>query len=201
MSLLKTGADLHYLADKLSTSERVVRAMIDDLIDSGQCISEIEGIWKLSNVIAYQENKHQRDWNGDRIIRFGVAADMHLCSLWQQLTHLKQFYRLLKKEGIKTSYIPGDLTEGVNMRPGHEYEVFVHGCDAQAQYVIDYFPKEEGVTTEFITGNHDHSGIKHAGHDIGPTIARQRPDMIYLGRANAKINITPNCNIMLNHPP
>jgi len=200
LSILKNGCNMQEISEEMGMSERVAKAMIDDLVDKGHCIDEINGIWRISKSVAYQENKYQRDWNGDKIIRFGVASDAHMGSLWQQLTHLNAFYDLCQQEGIPTVYNPGDLTEGVNMRPGHEFEVFVHGCDAQAQYVVDHYPMREGITTEFITGNHDHSGIKHAGHDIGTSIARARPDMIYLGRANAKINITPNCNLMLNHP-
>jgi len=82
-------------------------------------------------------------------------------------------YDIFQQEGIETVYHAGDITEGVNMRRGHEYEVFKHGTDEQQQYVIDNYPKRKGIITKFITGNHDHSGIKAAGHDIGYPIERQ----------------------------
>jgi hypothetical protein len=62
------------------------------------------------------------------------------------------------------------------------------------------YPRQKGITTKFITGNHDHSHIKSGGHDVGKPISKSRPDMIYLGLANAKVNITPNCTVELNHP-
>jgi hypothetical protein len=109
-------------------------------------------------------------------------------------------YDIFQQEGIQTVYHAGDITEGVNMRQGHEYEVFKHGTDEQQQYVINNYPKRMGITTKFITGNHDHSGIKAAGHDIGNPIAKARQDMIYLGMSNAKVELTPNCVLEINHP-
>lgn len=200
LDLMHSEIAMADLTRRLSASERVVQAMIDDLIDQGYCIDTHDGVYKLAKSVPYQENRYADDWTGETIIRFGVVSDTHLGSLWQQLIHLNRFYDLLQREGITTVYHPGDITEGVNMRQGHEYEVFVHGCDAQAQYVIDKYPIRTGIVTKFITGNHDHSGIKHAGHDIGPMIARSRSDMEYLGRATAKILITPKCTLQLNHP-
>ena len=86
------------------------------------------------------------------------------------------------------------------MRPGHEYELQEHSADGQLETVIRHYPKREGITTHFITGNHDASLYKHVGYDIGRAIAKERPDMNYLGRDCAVINITPNCTLELRHP-
>ena len=66
--------------------------------------------------------------------------------------------------------------------------------------VIKNYPSRPGITTHFITGNHDASIYKQVGYDIGQAIARERPDMNYLGRDCAVINITPNCTLELRHP-
>jgi hypothetical protein len=86
------------------------------------------------------------------------------------------------------------------MHPGHEYEVHKHGADEQEQYIIDVYPNRPGIITKFVSGNHDHSHIKAGGHDIGKPIAAARQDMIYLGLSNAKVKLTPNCILELNHP-
>lgn len=197
---LQKGATLDSLAESLNISPRMTQAAIDDLKDQGYMIDEIDGLIKLCKTLAPQENVHELSWRGDKIIRFASVSDTHLCSLWQQITHLNTFYDICAKEGISTVLHSGDITEGVGMRQGHEYEVFEHGADRQAQYVIAKYPQRKGIITKFITGNHDHSGIKAAGHDIGYVIAQQRNDMEYLGRANAKVKITPNCTVELNHP-
>ena len=146
------------------------------------------------------ENKYTENWNGEQIIRFGVVSDCHLCSKYQQLTFLNHLYDIFQSEGISTVYNPGDITEGYKMRLGHEFEIFKFGADEQANYVIDVYPKRPGIVTKYITGNHDHSHIKNGGTDIGKIISNKRDDMVYLGMANAKVYITKNCIVELNHP-
>ena len=194
------GATLSELSEKLNLSQRMTQAAVDDLKEQGYIIDTVGDVLKLCRSLPAEVNRYVDTWQGQKVIRFGVVSDTHFCSNWQQKTLLNQFYDLLACEGIDTVFHPGDLTEGVGMRQGHEYEIFAHGADAQAKYVIDHYPKREGIVTKFVTGNHDHTGIKAAGHDIGYVIAQARPDMIYLGRANAKVKITPNCTVELNHP-
>ena len=197
--LLQKEQQLKQLTEATRCTERLILAAIEDLKEQGIQIVEQNGKYKICKDVVPQENVTTEDWQGNKIIRFGVVSDTHLCSKWQQLTHLNAMYDIFQQEGIETVYHAGDITEGVNMRRGHEYEVFKHGTDEQQQYVIDNYPKRKGIITKFITGNHDHSGIKAAGHDIGYPIERARDDMIYLGMSNAKIELTPNCVLELNH--
>ena len=196
---LAKGSTAKEIAETTGKTERLILAAIEDLKEQGIQIVEQNGKYKICKDVVPQENVTTEDWQGNKIIRFGVVSDTHLCSKWQQLTHLNAMYDIFQQEGIETVYHAGDITEGVNMRRGHEYEVFKHGTDEQQQYVIDNYPKRKGIITKFITGNHDHSGIKAAGHDIGYPIERARDDMIYLGMSNAKIELTPNCVLELNH--
>lgn len=188
------------LCHKYKISDRVLEATIEDIKEAGYQLVYHNGTIKLCRDIVPQENKHVEQWTGDRVIRFGVVSDCHMGSKWQQLSFLNQLYDVFSDEGISTVYNPGDLVDGYHMHPGHEYEVFKHGADEQEQYVIDVYPFREGIVTKFITGNHDHSHIKAGGHDIGRPIAAARPDMIYLGLSNAKVYLTPNCTVELNHP-
>ena len=197
--LLQKEQQLKQLTEATRCTERLILAAIEDLKEQGIQIVEQNGKYKICKDVVPQENVTTEDWQGNKIIRFGVVSDTHLCSKWQQLTHLNAMYDIFQQEGIETVYHAGDITEGVNMRRGHEYEVFKHGTDEQQQYVIDNYPKRKGIITKFITGNHDHSGIRADGHDIGYPIERARDDMIYLGMSNAKIELTPNCVLELNH--
>lgn len=188
------------LVKKYKLSGRVLDAIIEDLKADGYLINREGDKLSIQKVVYQEPETHVCQWTGDQIIRFGVVADTHLCSKWQQLTHLNTVYDIFQREGITTVYHAGDITEGYNMRTGHEYEVFKHGADEQVEYVIENYPSRSGLTTYFITGNHDHSHIKAAGHDIGKPIARAREDMCYLGMANAKVKLTPNCTLEINHP-
>ena len=143
---------------------------------------------------------HNSKWDGTEKIRFAIMGDTQLGSKYTQLTYLHQFYDLCAAEGITDVYHTGDLTEGLKMRTGHEYEVYTVSADEMRDDVIKNYPKRDGITTHFITGNHDASIYKHIGYDIGQAIAFMRPDMKYLGRDCAVINITPKCTLELRHP-
>lgn len=143
---------------------------------------------------------HKGKWDGTTTIRFAIMGDTQLGSKYAQLTYLHNFYDLCAKEGIKDVYHTGDITEGLKMRVGHEYELYTVSADEMRDEVIKNYPKREGITTHFITGNHDASIYKQVGFDIGRAIANSRPDMEYLGRDCAVIYITPNCTLELRHP-
>lgn len=200
LDLIKKPVSPEEICSRIGISERVLSAAIEDLTDDGFLIQNDGTNLYLCKSVPPKENVVHQDWRGDQIIRFGVVSDTHLCSKWQQLSILRELYDIFEREEIDTVYNSGDIIEGVNMRPGHEYEVFQIGADAQVKYVVEKYPKKTGIKTRFISGNHDHSTIKHAGYDIGASIARQRPDMEYLGMNSARIFLTPNCTMELNHP-
>ena len=152
-------------------------------------------------VIQNQEPQHyEGKWDGTRTLRFALMGDTQFGSKYAQITHLHNFYDLCEREGITTVYHTGDITDGLKMRPGHEYELYEISADGQCDDVIKNYPRRKGITTHFITGNHDASLYKHVGFDIGKAIAKEREDMIYLGRDCAIVDITPECNLELRHP-
>ncbi len=200
LKAIEKESTIEQLSGKLDVSQRVMQAYIDDLIEQGYSIDESGGNVRLIRTVAPKENSYCDDWKGEKIIRFGVVSDKHLCSKYQQLTLLNKLYDIFESEGVKTVYDPGDISEGFKMRRGHEHELFVIGADDQANYIIKNHPYRKGIVTKFILGNHDTSHIKNGGHDIGIPISREREDLQYLGTYNAKVNITPNCVVELNHP-
>lgn len=152
-------------------------------------------------IIQNQEPEHYTGkWDGTKTIRFAIMGDTQFGSKYAQMTYLHNFYDLCEKEGIKNVYHTGDITDGLKMRAGHEYELYENSADGQLEDVVNNYPCREGITTHFITGNHDASLYKHVGYDIGRAIALQRPDMNYLGRDCAVVHLTPNCTLELRHP-
>jgi UDP-2,3-diacylglucosamine pyrophosphatase LpxH len=143
---------------------------------------------------------HKAKWDGCETLKFAIMGDTQFGSKYTQITYLHDFYDLCKKEGIKDVYHTGDITDGLKMRPGHEYELYEVSADEMRDDVVNNYPKRDGITTHFITGNHDASIYKHIGYDIGQAIANARPDMNYLGRDCAVINLTPKCTLELRHP-
>ena len=181
-------------------SARVLDAIIDDLRDEGYLIGLSEGVYRLLRDVAPEVKEYTKEWAGERVVRFGVVSDTHLCSKYQQLTALNQMYDVFADEGIADVYHAGDLTDGSHMRKGHEYETFLLGADEQTDYVVDKYPRRDGITTQFILGNHDASHIKNGGVDIGRRIADKRDDMHYLGMQEADVWLTPECRMKVLHP-
>ena len=143
---------------------------------------------------------HKQKWSGNKTIKFGLMGDTQLGSKYTQITHLWDFYQLCKDENITDIYHTGDITDGLKMRPGHEYELYTNGWDEMIKDVVKNYPKINGLTTHFITGNHDASIYKHIGMDIGKVIASERSDLKYLGRDCAQVYLTPECILEMRHP-
>lgn len=112
--------------------------------------------------------------------RFGVISCTHLGSRYQQMTHLHTFYALAKERHCKYVLHCGDVFDGdSHMHVGMEYELFLHGADAQLRYGIENYP--DHVKTLVIAGNHDLSFYKQSGLNIVKAWADERSDVTYLG--------------------
>lgn len=140
------------------------------------------------------------NWHGNQTIRFALMGDTQINSKYTQLTYLHDFYDVCYQRGIHDVYHTGDMDEGDQMRMGHQYECYTQGADDHVKEIVKNYPKRDGITTHFITGNHDASIIKRSGHNIGTAIAEKRSDMEYLGQDCAVINLTPKCTLELRHP-
>ena len=139
-------------------------------------------------------------WDGSSTITFGLVSDTHFNNIYAQITALKDFYKICHKLGVKDVYHVGDLDDGDSMRVGHQYELYYQGGDAHINHIVKHYPKIKGITTYFITGNHDASIYKRSGVDIGFRIAHERKDMKYLGPDICDIKLTDNCILQLRHP-
>lgn len=119
-------------------------------------------------------------WSGNKF-RFGVVSDTHLCSRYQQLTHLYDFYRICCRRRIQTILHCGDIADGEKMYRGHAYEIFVHGADGQIEYVVNNYPRFKGIRTILISGNHDQAFLKHSGINVAKHIGKGRDDITFIG--------------------
>jgi len=200
---INNGKSVTELKNIYKKSEKAILKKVEELITEGYNITFYNDIVKLEKSTILKENKIKCDWTGQDIIRFGIVSDTHLCSKYQQLTHLNSFYDICSREGIETIYHAMDISEGYSKRrAGHIYEL-IPGCvgaDEQSDYIIENYPKRKGIKTVFGTGNHDHWHIINGGVDIGRRIAKERDDMCYMGLSNYKVELTPNCIMEVNHP-
>lgn len=186
---------------KKDTLKDAVIDKIYSLVKEGYNIELNDGVYTLIKNIKVKENVVRQEWNGCSHFRIGVISDTHIGNVNTQMSFLKDLYKKFKKYGVKDVYHCGDISDGwYPNRSDQVYELYAHGADAQVNYIVEHYPKEEGITTHFITGNHDYTFVRNTGYNIGPSIEMRRPDMHYLGHNNARVWLTPNCDIELNHP-
>jgi predicted phosphodiesterase len=129
----------------------------------------------------------------------GLISDTHFCSKYLQRTCAESAYSYFAEQGIHDVLHAGDIADGEKMYKGHEYEIYIHGVDDQAQFVIDKYPRRDGITTHFVLGNHDCSFLKNAGANLGERIANRRPDLNYCGILGAEM-VFGTLRIGLLHP-
>ena len=125
-------------------------------------------------------------------VRLGLVADTHLCCKEERLSELHNQYDLFRTEGITTVLHAGNPIDGYVARINGD-SVFATTIDGQAQYFIDNYPRRDGVTTYYITGD-DHESWFAPGFNIGGYIeylARDqgRTDLRYIGHVEADIEI------------
>lgn len=146
--------------------------------------------------------------NDDDQIKAMLISDTRFGSIYQQTTILNDMYIKAKEMGVKYVFLTGDVVEGVYRGVKSIYNSTLHkdGYFDQAEHVASFFPRVEGITTYFITGEHDLSFLKGTDKvDIGKLIASKRDDMIYLGPKRKKVSFvtsdrrTGSISIYLQH--
>lgn len=193
------------VADKMRKNHRGIKEISER---TGKTEAEISDYFKMDNkkdekfevFENHTPETNKKDWDGNKFITFGLIGDTQINSKYTQLTYLHQFYKICALRGITDVYHTGDIDEGEQMRIGHQYECYNQGADDHKNEIVKNYPKIDGIITHFITGNHDASIYKRCGMDIGNAIALERPDMHYLGRDCARVELTPNCVLELRHP-
>ena len=199
VSYLKKDCTIEYLSEMLELSRLELLGYIEELRLKGYEIQNYDSMFRIITQPLQKDNKYELYTGELTPLKFCVVSDTHLCNKKQQLTLLNLVYDECAKRGITTVFHCGDITDGMSKRPEHIYELFCLGADEQVQYVVDNYPKREGITTYFISGNHDGWHFKNGGIDVGKMISNYRPDMIYLGFQKSDITWN-NCKIRLFHP-
>lgn len=208
---MKTWQERALELSKLSLRPCEITAKIEEEFNSRDMYDKVYSYLKRHKTDSKPEEKriaiqnqepthHKVKWDGTKVLKFAIMGDTQFGSKYAQITYLHDFYDLCKREGVENVYHTGDITDGLKMRVGHEYELYEVSADEMRDDVVENYPKIDGITTHFITGNHDASIYKHVGYDIGQAIANLRPDMKYLGRDCSVVNLTPKCTLELRHP-
>ena len=129
-----------------------------------------------------------------------VVSDTHFGNIHQQLHLSNQIYQEAYNRGIDIVLHCGDMVDGnYTNRPEQPRQQFLHGFDEQVGYVVDMYPKVNGITTKYILGSHDETHYKNDQATVNTWVSRCRSDMQYLGQDSAEIDIN-GIKIVMDHP-
>jgi len=195
---LKRPTTTTKLAEQLNSSVEDVSSVLDDLEERGYIIHRTgitislgKSVEQASNKIVLKNHFHGKP------VKFGVVADMHMCSKAERLDVLNAAYDEFARQGITTVFCPGNYVDGECRFNVHELKA--HGIADQCQYAIDHWPKRDGIKTFYVDGD-DHEGWWHQreGIEFGRYLmleaqAQGRDDLIYMGYMEADIEVkAPN---------
>jgi len=129
-----------------------------------------------------------------------VVSDTHFGNIHQQLHLLNDIYEEAYNRGITTVLHCGDIVDGnYPNRPEQPRQQFLHGFDEQVGYVVEMYPKVDGITTKYILGSHDETHYKNGQATLNKWISSCRSDMEYLGQDTGEVEIN-GVKIVLDHP-
>ena len=129
-----------------------------------------------------------------------VVSDTHFGNIHNQVHLLNELYQEAYNRGITTVLHVGDMTDGnYPNRPENPRQQFLHGFDEQVGYVVDMYPKIEGMKTYYILGSHDETHYKNGQATVDYWLTKSRPDMIFLGQDTGEILID-KVKYVLDHP-
>lgn len=143
----------------------------------------------------------------DSYANIGCLGDTHLGDTKERLDVLRQLYKECQQEHVQYVFHTGNLVTGFSEK--YRTQIKVWGADAQADYVIQEYPKVPGLTTYYICGD-DHEGNwkQREGLDFGPflearAVAAGRDDLKYVGYVQGDVDFLVGevpVHIRLSHP-
>jgi hypothetical protein len=155
--------------------------------------AKIEALERALELIASQRKNIFKVPVDEEYFSFIFTGDWHIGSLCERLDVIAACYDVAKQRNIKHIIHSGDIFDGWRMYKGHEFELHQHGWEKQKEWGLRHIPRVNGVTTHFITGNHDESMNKLVGMDVGLAWSEKRPDWNFLGNSYGTIGFeTPN---------
>lgn len=201
---MKNGMDIELFMAKFDISYSELTGLIELCNLYGKEIS----IQEQNNKYTFKKNKSKSpittkldiDDSSLKHTEICVVSDTHFGNIHNQLHLLNDVYQEAYNRGIDTVLHVGDLVDGnYPNRPENPRQQFLHGFDEQVGYVVDMYPKIEGMKTYYILGSHDETHYKNGQATVNDWVSRCRNDMIYLGQDTGQISIN-DVKIVLDHP-
>lgn len=137
--------------------------------------------------------RHRYVSRPDNTFVFGVTSDNHLGSKYAREDCLQANYDRFAAAGVDRVFNCGNWIEGESTF--NRTSIHVHGFDAQIRYLVERYPRRDGIVTYAIWGD-DHEGwyAQREGIDVGGYAEQKmreagRADWINLGFMEAHVEL------------
>lgn len=194
---------LEELADEADVSPKRIRAALETLVERGFRVELDESRVVLERVAPATDFVHGAApalFDGE-LVRFGVVSDTHLGSKEERLEELHTAYEILAREGVTEVFHPGDLVAGMGVYRHQIRDLKIVGFDEQVEYAIENYPRQPGITTRIISGNHDLEGeFGRMAADPVTAVCNRRDDFKHLGHYSAWVELPNGGRIHVLHP-
>ena len=194
--ILVKGSTVENLCKELEISDFALYGYISKLKDQEIIVKVYEKSDKIeikinNNPDLSKQYTYKIEEDLDSNTKIGVISDLRFGSKYEQISKLNDMYRKFAENGVKYVIVTGNLLEGKYTARKEEMfgnSLLFNTGIAQADHLIEYFPKVEGIETLFITGETDHTW---KDFNVGKYIEGKRSDMTYLG--------PKSCNVKFNN--
>lgn len=188
------------VAERLKVEGTAVTAVLDTLIEDGFRFVHADGSWMRTKTNEGRINYDASKLFKGGLLNFGMVSDTHTLSAFERHDALEAMYDRCEQAGVKTIFHFGDLTDGVGVYRGQEFEQKALGQEAQITDAIKNYPQRKGIQTIVIGGNHDEKMYERGGADPLVQIARARKDIIYIGQYSARVKLADKIVMDMLHP-
>lgn len=186
--LIKKKRSLSQICEELELNDYEVIGLVKLLNEDGFLADYVDGEIVRLKTPPKVNDVYEVPANSSNL-KLCLISDTHLCSKYDRLDILNYIYEKAYKNDYKMILHSGDFTDGRSNRPEHIYELKEHSYEGQVDYCVEKYPKQYGIDTYVIGGNHDAWWYKSTGSEIVKSIARQRDDIIYLGQDYADLKL------------
>ena len=190
---LEKGASVSSLCDELEITDYALFGYVKKLKDANVNITftnkHEDVILTINNSPDFSaENTYVIQEDVNENVKIGVISDLRFGSKKEQIALLNDMYKKFAADGVKYVIVAGNLLEGkYNSSDERKFgkSLIMNDAYGQADHLIEFFPKVEGIETLFITGDTDHTWGKEL--NVGEYISQFRKDMKYLGPKSCTI--------------
>lgn len=136
------------------------------------------------------DNTYQFYTDEENEFKFVAISDTRFGSKSQQLSILNDIYLKAHQLGFNNVIHCGNITEGLYpLNNIYSESNFLDDTLRQVDYITEFYPSVEGMTTYFITGGKDEKHLQSNRINIGKRIELARSDTVYLGNTSCIVSI------------